>query len=155
MFLSISELFESQVFGIVFWVAVMLVAIVIEVSTTQLVSIWFAGGALISAILAIFRIPFVWQILAFAVMTTILLVLSKLVFKKKIEVKDTKTNSDSLVGLELLVVSRVTDKTVGEGKIRDVVWTVITNDTTPIETGEYAVIKEIVGNKLLVTRKDV
>ena len=155
MFLSFLDIFESQVFGIVFWVAVMLVAIVVEVSTVQLVSIWFAGGALISTILAIFKIPFVWQIGAFAIMTTILLVLSKFVFKKKIEVKDTKTNSDSLVGLELLVISRVTDKTVGEGKVRDVVWTVITNDTTPIESGEYAVIKEIIGNKLLVTRKDV
>lgn len=151
----LTELFESQLFGIVFWVAIMLIAIVIEVTTVQLVSIWFAGGAVVGIILAIFNVGFVWELLGFAVASSILLLLSKFVFKKKIEVKDTKTNSDSLVGLELIVTSRVTDRTCGEGKIRDVVWTVITNDNTPIESGEYAVIKEIVGNKLLVTRKDV
>ena len=155
MFLSIMELFNSQVFGIVFWVAVLLVALFVELSTTQLVSIWFSGGALVSTILAIFKVDFIWQVVAFIGATTILLILSKFVFKKKIEVKDTKTNSDSLIGLELLVIKRVTDKTVGEGRIRDVVWSVTTTDSTPIESGEYAVIKEINGNKLVVTRKDV
>ena len=155
MFLAIMDILDSQLFGILFWFAIVLVALVIEISTVQLVSIWFSGGALVSCVMAIFKVPFVWQVLAFVLTSTLLLLLSKFVFKKKLDVKETKTNADSLVGLELLVTSRVSDKSIGEGKIRDVVWSVVTEDTEPIESGEYAVIKKIDGNKLVVTRKDV
>ncbi|MDD7382645.1 MAG: hypothetical protein PUG37_07730 [Bacillales bacterium] len=43
---------------------------------------------------------------------------------------------------------------MGEGKIRDVVWSIIVDDDIIIKEGEFALVKDIRGNKLVVSRKE-
>ena len=47
------------------WLAVLVVCVGIEIATMGLTTIWFAGGALVSAILAALNAPLWLQIVAF------------------------------------------------------------------------------------------
>lgn len=134
------------------WILVFIIAIVVEISTQELVSIWFSVGAIPAIVLAAFGLSFWWQLGTFAVVSAIAFVLSQIFLKKKIKINSSATNADSLVGNEILVVSRVTPTSIGEGKVRDVVWTIASDET--IEKDEFAIVKEIKGNKLIVISKE-
>lgn len=134
------------------WILVFIIAIVVEISTQELVSIWFSVGAIPAIILAAFGLSFWWQLGTFAVVSAIAFVLSQIFLKKRIKINSSATNADSLVGNEILVISRVTPTSIGEGKVRDVVWTIASDET--IEKDEFAIVKEIKGNKLIVMSKE-
>ena len=85
-------------------------------------------------------------------MSAIAFVLSQIFLKKRIKINSSATNADSLVGNEILVISRVTPTSIGEGRVRDVVWTIASDET--IEKDEFAIVKEIKGNKLIVMSKE-
>ena len=55
------------------WIVVLIIAVVVEIITLGLSSIWFAGGALIALIVAAFHGPIWLQILCFAVVSIVLL----------------------------------------------------------------------------------
>ena len=137
---------------IIVWVVVFVVAIVIEFSTQELVSIWFALAALPSLILAACRVEFYWQIVTFAGISLIAFIFSQLFLRNKIKVRSSATNADSLIGGEIFVTQTVKHNEPGEGKIRDVVWTIVSDEE--ILKGEFAQIKEIRGNKLIVKKKE-
>ena len=137
---------------VIIWVVVFIAAIVIEFSTMELVSIWFAISAIPSLIMAAFGVNIWYQVLAFAVMSAIAFVITKLFIKKKIKVNPSATNADSLIGNDILIISDVTPTQNGEGKVRDIVWTVTSKDF--IAKGEFAIVKEIKGNKLIVIKKE-
>ncbi|MBP5177571.1 MAG: NfeD family protein [Clostridia bacterium] len=144
-------IFEDQLFTIIMWAAVFVIALTVELATTELVSVWFCGGALVSLIFAAVDLPFWAQLVAFTVLSTGLLVLSRLFWAKKLKGRSVRTNTDALIGQEILITKAVADKVNGAGRFRDVVWTVESSDA--IEVGDYAVIKEIRGNKLIVEKK--
>ena len=59
------------------WIALMVVLLVTEAATMQFVSIWFAGGALVTAIATMCGANELWQISIFVVGSGILLVLTR------------------------------------------------------------------------------
>lgn len=149
----LTNLIDSNVFWIVLWVGIFLFALVIEFCTEQLVSIWFSGAALISLILSIFNVYWWLQIIIFILCSIILVAVSR-TFVSKVLQKDIKTNSDSLINNEILVLKPTKKHLVGEGKIRDITWSIITDDEEIINEGDYAIITSIEGNKLHVKRKE-
>ena len=59
-----------------------------------------------------------------------------------------------MIGEKILITKDVSKETIGEGKIRDVVWSIIVEDDIIIKEGEFAIVKDIRGNKLVVSRKE-
>ncbi len=151
----LSDLLSSQTFWIVSWVIVFVAALVIEIAVPGLVSVWFAGGALVSLFVAIFGGSTLAQLLVFVGVSGVLLVLTRFVFKKNlIKIKTVATNTDALIGQEIRVVKGFGKTTHGEGKIRDLVWTLVTNEDVTYVGGEFAIIKEIQGNHIIVAKKE-
>ena len=148
----IMSILSNPIFTIAFWTGVFLLAVIIEVATADLVSVWFAGGAVVSLILAIFRVPFMVQVLVWVFVSGLLLVLFKVVFGKKLSSKQTRTNSDTLIGQEVMLMKKVTPHSLGEAKVRDVIWSIQADEE--IEQGEYVIITEIQGNKLKAKKKE-
>ena len=146
-----NTIFDSQLFCLLLWAGIFIVALVVELSTEQLVSVWFCGGAAVAAILAAVEVVFWVQAVVMVAVSAVLLVLSKTVFIKFFPKKEYRTNYDALIGKEIFITERVEKDVCGAGKYRDVVWTVLSDDT--IEVGERAVIKEIRGNKLVVSKE--
>ena len=144
---------ENNIVMIILWFIVCLAALGIEISTTQLVSIWFTGGAFISLILACFNVDYRIQLIVFVVASLLLLIFTKPFLKQKFIDVHKNTNVNSIVGHEVEITQEVSLKKPGAGKIRDVTWTCKTQDETPINEGEFATIIAINGNSLIVTKK--
>ena len=150
--LILSNLQESNLMWMGLWLGIFILALIIELCTEQIVSIWFSGSALISFILSLCKVYWWIQIIVFVVCSIVLLIFSR-PFIRKVLQRDIPTNIDSLIGTSIKVISEVTPTSLGEGKIRDVTWSLISNNET-IKEGEYATIIAIEGNKLHVKRKD-
>ena len=56
-----------------YWLIALAVLLVIEIITLGLTTIWFAGGALVAFVLALFNVPLLVQITVFLVVSILLL----------------------------------------------------------------------------------
>ena len=54
---------------VIIWLAILIIAIIVEVMTLGLTTIWFAGGALIAAVVAMINAPLSLQIVLFLVVS--------------------------------------------------------------------------------------
>ena len=146
------SILDNQIFWAISWLIVFILALGVELATEQLVSVWFCGGAVVSGILAACKVNYIIQIIVFVAVSVVLLIFAKTTFGKKLfKSRNQKTNYDALIGEEILITEKVSPKAYGAGKVRDVVWTVVCD--SEIEAGEFAVVKEISGNKLIVEKK--
>ena len=59
------------------WLGIMIVAILIEIATMGLTTIWFAGGALIAVLASAIHLPLAVQIIAFLLVSVLLLVFTR------------------------------------------------------------------------------
>ena len=87
----------------VYWLIASAVFLLIEILTLGLTSIWFAGGAVVAAIAALFGVPFLVQMLLFIVVTCLLFALTRPVAKRYLNNRVQKTNTDALIGQTALV----------------------------------------------------
>ena len=79
-----------------FWLVLAVIFLIIEATTTALVSIWFTVGALFASLVATVVDSFFVQFLAFIAFSAILLVLSKSFYDKKIK----KVQKDEILDLK-------------------------------------------------------
>lgn len=136
---------------IIIWIALTIALLVVESLTTNLTTIWFAIGAIITAIVASFGVdPFI-QIIVFVTSSAILLILTRPLIKK-FNKKKTMTNKDNLLGLRTYVTEKIDNiAQTGYIKIGDVFWAARSADDTVIDVGALVEIKDIHGNKLIVS----
>lgn len=135
-----------------FWLAVMIVLLIIEGVVPGLVSVWFAVGALAAMISALFEAPFWLQTVWFLIVSIASLCLTRPLVKKYVNSKVQPTNADALIGKECIVIESI-DNIAGEGavKISGQVWTArSTDDSVKIAQGKIVTVKEIRGVKLIV-----
>ena len=147
-FLSITK--GTQITMIVVWVIVIALAIVLEEQTAQLVSIWFAAGALGGIVGAILKWEIYWQLLLFAGITFLLVIATRPLAKKLTLNTEVKTNADKLIGMKGKVTKTIMPNEKGEIKIDYQRWTAVSVDDKKINEDEFVVVKDIVGNKLIV-----
>lgn len=135
-----------------FWFALCLVLLIFEASTMGLFTIWFAAGALVTAILAMF-VESKWiQWLVFAVVSGVSLILLRPLLIDKVNKKVKKTNIDSLIGAKGKVEVKIDNfNGTGEVVVNGQPWTAISaSDDKVIDAGRLVKIKEIRGVRLIV-----
>ncbi|MBR2028487.1 MAG: NfeD family protein [Oscillospiraceae bacterium] len=132
------------------WLALTLIFVVIEVATTDISSIWFAAGALVSTIVA-WLVPdsFMLQAIAFAVVTVAAMYFTKPILTKYIT-KETPTNMDMYIGKNALVVSAITPDKPGRAKIGGLSWQAKSGQ--PVAEGEMCKVVKIEGVSLVVEK---
>ena len=136
------------------WGSIILITIIIELFSADIDALWFSVGALASLILSFFKIHIAIQLSVFIVVTAILLFTVGKWTKKILMTKNISTNSDSLIGREILILESANEFDKGSGVINDVVWTVICQAGISVEKGKHAIVIAIDGNKLVVTNKE-
>lgn len=137
-----------------FWLIVAAAALVIEIISLGLSSIWFTGGGIVAAIIAFMDGPLWIQAVAFVVVSTVLLLLMRPLAKKRLRIGEEKTNIDSMIGrIEKILVT--VDNNAGTGllKIGDVEWRAVSEDGSVIPDGTLVKISKIEGTKLYVKRE--
>lgn len=137
------------------WLALTAVFALIEGLTFQLVTLWFAIGSIGGLIAAVAGASLKLQIIIALSVSIITLLLLRGFVLKFLKPKETKTNSDSLIGKVIVVTETVDNiKNEGEGKVNGLTWKLRSDDDSVIKPGEKAEIKEIRGVTLIVKRKE-
>ena len=136
------------------WLAVILLAAVIEMATVQLVSVWFAAGALTALIACLADAPLIVQVLVFGVVSAAALAAMRPLAVRKLAVRKTRTNADRYLGKIALVTVEI-DNTVGTGQanVLGSIWTARSADGSVIPAGRRVVVESIDGVKLIVREK--
>lgn len=134
------------------WLAVFVIALLVEWATSELVSLWFALGALIALVFSIVPGVAWWvQLIVFAVISFATFLFIRPMLKKLIKRDQVDTNIDEIVGKRGIMTDDYTDLHQGEVKINGVLWTAInTNENEKIEKGTKVTVVAVEGNKLIV-----
>ena len=126
------------------WLAAAIILAIVEANTVQLVSIWFAVGALAAMVPAIIGMSFTVQFAVFTVVSILVLAITRPFVKKKLAVQKTETNSRALIGKVAKVVQPI-DNLLSQGRVivEDMDWSARSENGEPIDAGEEVLIKEI------------
>lgn len=139
--------------GFIFWLIIVVILSILEVSTVNLVSVWFIASALVSLVISFFIDSFFIQFLVFVILGIILLVTTKPIINKYLlKNKKTNTNLDRVIGMTGIVTEDISKNEVGEVKIDGKKWSAIASEN--IKEGTYVIAEEIKGVKLVVRKKE-
>ena len=132
------------------WLAVTVIAIVVEIITPELVSLWFAIGGIVGiAFSFIPGLPWWGEIIIFAVLSMILLLSLRPVLSKYLKRKSLATNVDRLIGQDIRMITQADFDNLGTAKIGDVVWSVKSENQSSLLADEIVRIVAVEGNKLI------
>lgn len=139
---------------IAFWVAALVVFLIVEAVTAGLVSIWFVFGSLVALICAALGAAVWLQIFWFVIVSVATLVLTRPLVKRYVDSRSVATNADRSIGRAAVVTERIDNlAAAGAVKLDGVVWTArSTDDAVAIEAGERVTVRAIEGVKLIVER---
>lgn len=139
---------------IAFWVAALVVFLIVEAVTAGLVSIWFVFGSLVALICAALGAAVWLQIFWFVIVSVATLVLTRPLVKRYVDSRSVATNADRSIGRAAVVTERIDNlAATGAVQLDGVVWTArSTDDAVAIETGERVTVRAIEGVKLIVER---
>ena len=139
---------------IAFWVAALVVFLIVEAVTAGLVSIWFVFGSLVALICAALGAAVWLQIFWFIIVSVATLVLTRPLVKRYVDSRSVATNADRSIGRAAVVTERIDNlAATGAVKLDGVVWTArSTDDAVAIEAGERVTVRAIEGVKLIVER---
>ena len=133
------------------WVAVIILAVVVEAFTDQLISIWFVPAAIVAVILDFCNVDIILQVIVFlAIALAGIFGLRKFLNSFKVN-HSTKTNIDAIVGERCIVTEKIDNFAgCGQAKVKGQVWSargVGENDV--FEVGETLTVVAIEGVKLI------
>ena len=134
------------------WLIIVLVLAFIELTTVNLVSIWFIASGIVSLIVSIFYDNFYVQFAIFVVLGIILLLTTRKLLEKLIKPKEVKTNLDRVVGMEAIVTEDIKKHEIGEVKVDGKKWSAESKDSLKI--GDEVIVEAINGVKLIVRKKE-
>ena len=136
------------------WLAVFVLLIVIEFATMGLTTIWFAGGAVAGFIASMLGANVVIQAAAFFAVSIVLLIFTRPFAVRYINSNKAKTNIDSLIGQEALVLEEINNiQETGCARLDGKEWTARSVDDTVIPANTVVIVERIEGVKLIVKRK--
>ena len=134
------------------WFISFIILLFIELITVNLVTIWFALGALFSMIVSFFVDSYIIQIVVFIVVSIISLICTKSVVEKFKAFKTTPTNSDMVIGKSGIVTKKIENNKYGEVKVYGNTWTAASDVEIDVDT--KVKVLSIEGVKLIVKKED-
>lgn len=139
----------------VLWLVIMIACLIIEIATLGLTTIWFAGGALAATVTALIGLPLYVQAIVFILVSVVLIYFTRPIAVKHFNKDRIKTNAESLVGLQAIVISEI-DNLQGTGQvtINGLEWSARSvSDLEKFPVGTVVHIVAIQGVKLIVEEK--
>lgn len=116
------------------WLIIFIFLIFVEIATVNLVSIWFAIGAIASCILSVYVDNLIIQLGCFVITSTICLILTKSIISKIKNRKITPTNLDRIIGDIGIVTEDIDEFNNGGVKVDGKTWTATSKETLKIGT---------------------
>ena len=141
----------------VVWLGILVILVVIELLTMGLTTIWFAGGALVAALISIPGTPLILQILFFLIVSILLLYFTRPIAVKYFNRDRTRTNVESLIGRQAIVISEINNvEGIGQVNTGGMEWSARSSyHNVVIPVGAVVTVLGIDGVKLIFEeRKD-
>ena len=137
---------------LIFWLVLLIVAIVAEVLTMGLTTIWFAGGSLIAIFAAVFHAPIWLQVVLFFLVSLLLLAFTRPVAVKYFNRDRVRTNVESMVGRQAVVTGEIDNiQGIGQVTLSGQEWSArSTDDRVRIPVGSVVDVVSVSGVKLIV-----
>ena len=139
----------SEITSVV-WLILLVVFIAAEAATVQLVSVWFAVGALAAMVVSLLGGEVWLQVAVFFILSIALLALLWPVAKKRLKPKVVATNADALVGRLCTVTEDIDPTEGGRVKLGDVTWSARSENGDRISAGARVRVLNIQGAKVFV-----
>ena len=143
---------EPYIIQTIVWAAIVIVAVVVEISTVNLTSVWFAIAGVVSLVLALFKVDLIWQVVVFLVVSILALIFTRPLIKKLTRKSNAHTNADRIFDKVAVVTKTITKDEIGEVQIDDDTWRAISSKDDNIEVGEKVIINSFDGNKVIVSK---
>lgn len=133
------------------WLGLIVLFVVIEAATSELVSIWFVAGAVTALAVSLFSHSIWLQCVLFVVVSGLVLVLLRPVVMKRMKAQKVPTNADMVVGRTAVVLQEIdNDAASGRVEVYGENWSARSDDGSPIPTGEKVTVLRIEGVRLIV-----
>lgn len=139
----------SEITSVV-WLILLVVFIAAEAATVQLVSVWFAVGALAAMVVSLLGGELWLQVAVFFILSIALLALLWPVAKKRLKPKVVATNADALVGRLCTVTEEIDPIEGGRVRLGDVTWSARSENGDRISAGARVRVLNIQGAKVFV-----
>ena len=137
------------------WLVVLVVCIIFEVRTSDVVTVWFMPAAAVALLISFFakeESDFWIQFAAFALVSIVSFLIFKIAFNKKVKkMKRGKTNLTALIGERCLVVEDISNiHSKGTVNLKGAIWSArSTDENDVVEEGTIVVVERIDGVKLV------
>ncbi|MCL1914104.1 MAG: NfeD family protein [Eubacteriaceae bacterium] len=141
--------------GLLFWIAVIIICVLLEIPTISLSTIWFAIGGAGGLACCLLGFDDTIQVLVFIAVSVILLLFTAPFLKRAMKVGEQKTNVDALIGKTGVALDWFNDFEPGSVKIDGKVWSSIAVPGEYIKEKEKVQIEAIEGVKLVVRKLPV
>lgn len=140
----------------IYWLVLFVILLVIEIFTMGLTTIWFAGGALAAFLAGVLGFGLTVQIVVFLAVSVLLLVLTRPIAVKYFNKERQKTNAESLIGQQGLVVENIdTIHAKGVVEVKGQEWSAKTDEPDgKIAKNTVVIIDGIQGVHLIVRARE-
>lgn len=139
----------------VFWLVVLIAAIVAEAATLGLTTIWFGGGALIALLATAVGAPIWAQVVVFLLVSLLLMFFTRPIAVKYFNKDRARTNVESMLGRQAIVISEINNlEGIGQVTVDGQEWSARNEtDGEMIPVGDVVEVVAVSGVKLIVRKK--
>jgi len=144
----------SSISPVIVWLIIFALLIIVELITMGLTTIWFAGGAIIAAIISLFCGPVWLQVVAFAAVSLVLLYFTRPIAVKYFNRNRFRTNVESMIGKQAVVIGEIDNiQGLGQVKVGGMEWSARSVDDSVIRVGTVVEVVNVEGVKLIVKER--
>lgn len=135
----------------IFWIVLLVVLIIVEAVTAQLVTIWFAAGAAAALIAELCGLEQWLQWVIFIAVSAIALIATRPLVRKVTKKAVQPTNADRCIGQTAVVTENINNiEGRGQVHVNGITWTARSSDGTVFKKDERVTVEKIEGVKLIV-----
>lgn len=134
------------------WLIFFIILVIVELITVNLVTIWFAFGALVTSLVSLYTTDTVILLAVFTLVSLLLLLITKPVVKKLKVKKVVATNLDQVIGKTGVVTEPIAKDKIGEVKVLGKRWSAYSD--REISKDKKVKILSISGVQLKVEEKE-
>ncbi len=140
----------------IIWASAFAVFLIIEISTANLITMWFSGASIVNVFLTLIKtgdksaIPYLWQIIIFVTLSMLGIAIFYPKMRNKLKKITTNTNVDAMTGKFGVVTQAISPEAYGQIKVDGQIWTARSESSESIAEGQKVVVKSIEGVKAVV-----
>lgn len=136
----------------ILWIILAIAFTAVEFGTVALISIWFVVGSLVAMVAALLGLPLWLQVLFFALISLLMLLLVRPFLRRFVDPHKVPTNVDAVIGKQAMVTEAI-DNLEGAGcvKLNGLTWSARSADGSRIPVDTVVSIIAVQGVKVIVS----